>query len=248
MAFQNGWRGPNIVSDGLVFYLDAGSPNSYRSDFRTIWKDISGFNNSGSLINGPTYNTANGGSILFDGLDDYANLESVRTQVLTYTTAVTFDIIFNMSQWVNSSYNGVLVLGRNPDPGGGSQSYLVSSIDVSGLFLAFFGNSDGTRGSTIASPSQIQTNTVYNFTMTYNSGVCNLYQNGSLVSTATNSTSTIYNTNQNNFYIGGDSRYSPGSSGRYFNGFVYNTKIYNRALSASEVLQNYNALKSRFSL
>jgi len=71
MGFQNGWRGPDIVADGLVLYLDAGSPNSYRPDFGTTWKDMSGFNNSGSLINGPTYSSANGGSIVFDGVDDY---------------------------------------------------------------------------------------------------------------------------------------------------------------------------------
>jgi hypothetical protein len=73
MGFQNGWRGPNIVADGLVMYLDAGSPNSYRPDFGTTWKDMSGFNNSGSLTNGPTYSTDNGGSIVFDGVNDWVN-------------------------------------------------------------------------------------------------------------------------------------------------------------------------------
>ena len=57
-----------------------------------------------------------------------------------------------------------------------------------------------------------------------------------------------YNTNQNNFYIGGDSRYNPATSGRYFKGSVHNVKIYNRALTSSEILQNYDAQKSRFNL
>ena len=243
------YTGPNIITNGLVLSLDAANTKSYPGS-GTTWRDLSGNNNSGSLVNGPTFSSANGGSIVFDGSNDYVNLESIRTQMLTYTSSVTFDIVFNMTQWVNSFYNGILTLGRNPDPGGSAQTYLLIYVDGggSGKLTAQFGNSDGTPGSALFSPSQIQTNTVYNFTTTYNNGTGSLYQNGVLVNTVVNSTSTLYNINQNNFFIGGDSRYNPGDAGRYFNGLVYNAKIYNRALSATEVQQNYNALKSRYNL
>jgi hypothetical protein len=68
---SGGWDGPPIVKNGLVLYLDAGSPNSfYPLTAGTTWKDISGNTNNSTLTNGPTYNSANGGSIVFDGADD----------------------------------------------------------------------------------------------------------------------------------------------------------------------------------
>jgi hypothetical protein len=240
--------GPYIVRDSsLVLELDAADRNSYVSG-STTWRDLAPNSFTGSLVNGPIFSSASLGSIVFDGVDEYVNLESARAQILTYTSSVTFDIVFNMSQWVNNFYNGVFVLGRNPDPGGGTQCYFLSYIDITGRFVAQFGNSNGTPGNGISSPLQIQTNTIYNFTTTYNNGTGSLYQNSTLVSTAINATSTIYNTNQNNFYIGGDSRYNPATSGRYFKGSVHNVKIYNRALTSSEILQNYNSQKSRFNL
>jgi hypothetical protein len=240
---------PKIVTDGLVLCLDAANSRSYPGS-GTTWNDLSRNGNNGTLTNGPTFNSTNGGSIVFDGSNDYVNLESIRTQMLTYTSSVTFDIVFNMTQWVNNFYNGILTLSRNPDPGAGTQAYLLSYIDGggSGKFVVQFGNSNGLVGSTLLSPSQIQTNTIYNFTTTYSNGTGSLYQNGILVNTVVNSTSTLYNINQNNFFIGGDSRYNPGTAGRYFNGLVYNAKIYNRALSATEIQQNYNAHKTRFGL
>lgn len=62
-------RGANVVTDGLVLALDAANPKSYVSG-STMCRDLSGNNNSGSLVNGPTFSSANGGSIRFDGVDD----------------------------------------------------------------------------------------------------------------------------------------------------------------------------------
>jgi hypothetical protein len=238
-----------IVTDGLVLNLDAGFVGSYPT-INTTWYDLSGNASNGTLINGPTFNSANSGSIVFDGTNEYTDLESIRTQILSYNNNITFDITFRMISWVNSFYNGIWVLGRIPDPGAGTQSYLLSYIqgDGSGRFTVQFGESNGNAGVTVVSPSVIQTNTIYNFTYIYENGNIKLYQNGTLVDSKNNSTPTIFTTNQNTFFIGGDSRYTPGISGRYFNGNVYNAKIYNRALSATEVLQNYNALKGRFGL
>jgi hypothetical protein len=240
---------PAIVTNGLVLNLDAGFTPSYPTT-GTTWYDVSSSGNNGTLINGPTFNSSNGGSIVFDGTNEYTDLESIRTQILSYNNNITFDITFRMISWVNSFYNGIWVLGRIPDPGAGAQSYLLSYIqgDGSGRFTVQFGESNGNAGVTVVSPSVIQTNTIYNFTYIYENGNIKLFQNGTLVDSNNNSTPTIFTTNQNKFFIGGDSRYAPGISGRYFNGNVYNAKIYNRALSASEVLQNYNALKGRFGL
>ena len=64
---------PRIVTDGLVLALDAGNPKSYPGS-GTTWTDLSGNGNNGTLTNGPTYSSANGGSIVFDGVDDYAEI------------------------------------------------------------------------------------------------------------------------------------------------------------------------------
>jgi hypothetical protein len=63
------YNGPKAVMDGLVMYLDAGNTKSYLSGSST-WNDLSGNGNNGTLTNGPTFSSANGGSIVFDGVDD----------------------------------------------------------------------------------------------------------------------------------------------------------------------------------
>jgi hypothetical protein len=73
--------GPYIVRDSsLVLELDAADRNSYVSG-STTWFDLSGNSNSGSLVNGPTFDSANGGSIVFDGTNDFVNLGTPSTLV-----------------------------------------------------------------------------------------------------------------------------------------------------------------------
>ena len=65
--------GPNVVEDGLVLALDAGNTQSYPGS-GTAWTDISGKGNNGTLTNGPTYSSADGGAIVFDGINDHIDL------------------------------------------------------------------------------------------------------------------------------------------------------------------------------
>ena len=102
MAFSYGWRGPNIVKDGLVLYIDPGSPNSYFDKSSTVIKDISGNNITGTLVNGPTFNSANGGAIVFDGSNDYVNL-GINPSCYSPTG-------FTIDAWVKLTNNG----GANP--------------------------------------------------------------------------------------------------------------------------------------
>ena len=74
MAFN---RGPKIVTQGLVLALDAASNNSYPGS-GTTWKDLSGNNNTGTLVNGPTFSSANGGTFILDGSNDYINAGSIN--------------------------------------------------------------------------------------------------------------------------------------------------------------------------
>jgi hypothetical protein len=74
-SFATATTFPKIVTNGLVLNYDAGQQNSY-SGSGTTWTDLSGRGNTGTLTNGPTYSSANGGSIVFDGVDDYVNIGS----------------------------------------------------------------------------------------------------------------------------------------------------------------------------
>jgi hypothetical protein len=224
MGFQNGWRGPDIVSDGLVLYLDAGSPNSYRPDFGTTWKDMSGFNNSGSLINGPTYSSANGGSIVFDGVDDYIStltlssipFSDITIQLWIYPTNIgtgngyitVFDTLNRqLSLWIGNGFYGI---------GGGLDYYNASSFNW-------------------------QNNNWYFITMMKSGSIGSLIKNNYETSINLGSVGTTF-TNQLQFGS------NPSGGGTVMNGKYSNIRIYNRALSTFEVAQNYNALKSRFGL
>ena len=225
MGFQNGWRGPNIVSDGLVLYLDAGSPNSYRPDFGTTWKDMSGFNNSGSLINGPTYSSANGGSIVFDGTNDYVigslSSSSNWTMCIWYlSTDITSKIVY---------YPFACTTGGNGLGFGG-----FFSADTQNKWYFF----DGTTVFSNINTS-IVINTWYNLVVTKTSTSYSLYTNGNLSLSATGVDLSC-------------TQYTLGNRGDgqsfFVRGNIANALMYNKAISATEVLQNYNAQKSRFGL
>ena len=98
------WSRPKIVNDGLVLYLDASAPNSYSPYFTpTTWKDLSGNNNNnGTLTNGPTFNSGNGGSIVFDGVNDLVNIPSVNLSSTNVITISFFCKILNYRQITNS--------------------------------------------------------------------------------------------------------------------------------------------------
>ena len=70
--------GPTIVNNGLILALDAADNNSY-SGSGTTWSDLSGNNNTGTLTNGPTFGSTNGGTIVFDGTNDYAEITTRNT-------------------------------------------------------------------------------------------------------------------------------------------------------------------------
>ena len=64
--------GPDIVENGLVLHLDAADTNSYPGS-GTLWTDLSGNGNNGTLTNGPAYSSNNKGYFSFDGTDDYVD-------------------------------------------------------------------------------------------------------------------------------------------------------------------------------
>ena len=210
-----------IVTDGLVLWLDAGTKPSYPGS-GTTWTDLSGNRNNGTLTNGPTYSSANGGAIVFDGVNDFA-IASLPS-VTSYNT-------FTYNVWVYSTNNS------------GYRTIIDQGNDT-----WFFGTN---LGELITYNPNLNSGYVININQWYNLGVTHViggpilfYVNGNLVYTSTNNSS-----NFSTSYFGiGAGVTSPTLADEVWSGNIAVAQIYNRALSASEVLQNYNAQKARFGL
>jgi hypothetical protein len=246
MSFNNG---PRIVTSGLVLSLDAADQNSYPGS-GTTWTDLSGNNNSGSLVNGPTFSSANGGSIVFDGTNNYVScgtLGSYGSQMAT--NGITFEFIFSSTYTaafkqfgtINTGINTVLGINFNRDENdaysarkttlairGDGNIYLVGAISTDIYTGAFF---------IVSAVRQASTNQI------------SFYVNGVLQTTiygTLTANPTSFSNFENSFTIGASN-----SRGTVINNLacsIPSFKLYNRALSATEVQQNYNALKSRFGL
>ena len=230
MAF---YYSPKIVTDGLVLYLDAANPNSYVSG-STTWRDISRGGNNGTLINGPTYSSLNGGSIVFDGINEYGSV--ISNQVITND--------FTFTVWAKRDGDTSTTIGGMF----GNHNH----IELSGANI-FFRNSSTVvsiaAGNGVTRPAfQIsipRLNTEWNFyVIRYSGTTFQLYFNGILLDSRT--AVVVQSLNSNRYGIGiWALSYLPEY---YLNGKISQCSSYNRALSPDEILQNYNATKSRFGL
>jgi hypothetical protein len=227
---------PKIITNGLVLSLDAANNKSYpRSG--TTWTDLSGNNNTGTLTNGPTFNAGNQGSISFDGTDDY--IDTVNTG----TTFQFSNTTFTLSLWVktNAVSGNLISKGATASTGG-----WVVGLSSNGTFNTTTKFSDGFNVATRSSVSSINDNNWYNIviiittnTSTQSSNNLLLYLNG-ILNQSSLTLSNVYAATTDTIQIGRR------PSGGYFSGNISNVQIYNRELTAAEVLQNYNATKSRF--
>ena len=228
MAFGNG---PKIVTDGLVLALDAADKNSYPGS-GTTWVDISGNNNSGSLINGPTFSSANGGSIVFDGVDDYCQ---------TVTNSITNNSSFSLSCWfsitvLNGIFRPIIDVGNLNS---GTLGYCLAINNSNRIYVAC-------NAGYVEISNSISTNTWYNVVGTAQFGtpyLLNVYINGVLGVPNTSATTNALTNNSSFIRLG----QSVNATNR-LPGSVGVAQIYNKALSSTEILQNYNAQKSRFGL
>jgi hypothetical protein len=215
--------GPNTVTSGLVLELDAGNIKSYPGT-GTTWFDKSGNAYNGTLINGPTFNTGSLGSIVFDGTNDYATgslptLNTWSVHLWYLSTDITSQLVFYPFSGTANS-NG-LGFGGTFNSNTNNRWY-------------FF---DGTTTFS-SSTTAITTNTWYNLVVTKTSTTYNLYTNGQL---SLNSTGVDLSFNQYTLGRRGDGVW-------YTKGNIATAQIYNRELSADEVLQNFNATKTRFGI
>jgi hypothetical protein len=216
-----------VVQDGLVLNLDANKFYSYPQSGIT-WTDLSGGGNIGTLTNGPTYNSANGGSIVFDGSNDVVNS---TTSIIdrAYGQEITVSCWIKPSR--TSGQYSVFCTNRSDNTAIFNWIFYQHTTDGA---IAFHG---GAQNKSSYVPI---TNVWINVTNTVTaSGVSTLYVNG--VSTYTVTGYTYGNGTPSRLGIGAD----PGGQ-EPFQGNISQVSIYNRALTAAEIQQNYNALKSRY--
>jgi len=223
---------PPIVTNGLVLALDAANQKSFVSGSNT-WRDLSGNNNNGTLINGPTFSSANGGSITFNGTNQYITLG-------TYLNMGVTDRTYNCWFLANivTSVQRILTFADG-DTSTDSPPYTLS-VNVTNTGTGLGGSPyDGyTEYNNISSFGNKQW---INAQSTITGKTLLTYINGVFTSSVTSTGPVSINP------IGYIGRYN-GFYGQYFSGTVSSVSIYNRVLSSQEILQNYNAQKSRFNL
>jgi hypothetical protein len=213
--------GPRIIQNGLILDVDAAVPRSYSGTGLTANGLISGI--GGTLVNGTGFGTTNNGFFIFDGTNDYINFGNSST--LQQSTG-------SLSAWTKAS-----------SPGSGYRG-IIAKQGAYGLFytdsvlVAYDWAADTPRSTGI----NIADNTWKNVVLTYQSGVSNgtrIYINGVSVLTAT---ITIQSQVANLF--GG----AEANANQFASCQISSFNMYNRALTAQEVLQNYNSTKKRYGL
>lgn len=216
-------RGPKIIKTGLILALDAADINSYIGS-GTNWRDMSANDNNGALTNSPTFNSSNGGSIVFNGTNQYIVVNSSAS--ILPTTAYTKIAWFYVTSFATSNN---IIAGNN----GQHTMWLAAGTKLNA----------GHNGSwsTVVSNTALSLNNWYCGAVTFNTTTgWVLYLNG--ISESTNISTTTFTGN-------GDvllASYTLGAN--LFTGRIACGLVYNRVLTATEILQNYNATKSRFGL
>ena len=211
--------GPRIVGDGLILDVDAAVSRSYAGSGLTANGLIGGI--GGTLVNGAGFGTTNNGYFIFDGTNDHINFGNSSTLQQSSGT---------LSAWTKSSSPGAGYRGIIAKQGSYGLFYTNS------VLVAYDWAADAARSTGI----NIADNTWKNVVLTYQSGVSNgtrIYINGVLVLTT-----TITVLNQINNLFGG----AEANATQFASCQISSFNMYNRALSATEVLQNYNTTKGRY--
>ena len=227
--------GPDIITNGLVLALDGANRKSNPGS-GTTWTDLSGNGKDGSLANGASFQTTNGGSVAFDGVNDrvtlYASNQLIGNQYAT------------LEAWIKSSDDGTgsgataNFLGTRV---GQNMSINRNSTTNTAVFLTDF--TSGNLNSPTGSINVFDQNW-HHIVGVNNFGICSLYVDGTLEGTDSTKSGQNIDLNAEVMAIGNDTN----NTSRTFYGEVAIARIYNRALTQPEVLQNYNAVKSRFGL
>lgn len=216
---------PRIVTDGLALCLDAANQRSYPKS-GTTWSDLAGSNN-GTLTNGPTFDATNGGGIVFDGTDDKVDVSNLSASM--FSTGATVFAFLKLANATPSDGNQTGIWGF----GSGQRSHYAWTNGY-----AYMNTFRTSRVGPITLSSSIDRAKPHSLCITSkNSDRWKMYQNTELVSDQAADSSVNLPCN-----VFGQSC----TDARYLEGTFYSFLMYNRALSADEIRQNYLATKGRY--
>ena len=229
---------PRIVTDNLVLALDAANTKSYPGS-GTTWTDLSGKGNNGTLTNGPTFDNGNGGSIDFDGSNDTVTFSSNNINGLSSGTATQFSIM-GWVKWDVLTSSPTAWFEKQNSTAEYARLELSADSASGGRVWFVTSNTTNTVSGGMISNYLIDTNKYYHMALVCDGTSKKGYINGVEEYSATESFSNTYPSNSYTLGIGG--------AQRKFNGKVANVAIYNKPLTASEISQNFNALRGRYGI
>ena len=237
---MSGTIAPNIVTDGLLLYLDAANTRSYLGT-GTTWSDLSRGGNNGTLINGPTFNSANGGSIVFDGTNDYVKGDSIFS-VLNGTNKL------SLSMWIKpTNLTTSRILFHIPRNTTQNNSQVLVFLRTTGqLDISVSSTNNFCRSNTGVITAGVWNHVLICFDLSQATQANKIrpFVNGVDVFSVANALGTGFPTSSGEIWIGEEANgyLAP------ILGNISNLILYNRVLTTSEILQNYNATRGRFGL
>jgi|LakMenE18May11ns_1017448.scaffolds.fasta_scaffold9951356_3 hypothetical protein len=234
-----------IITDGLVLNLDAGNRQSYTSG-NTDWRDLSGNNNNGTLTNGPTFSSENGGSIVLDGVDDY--VVNTLLSTLSDDNSLTVNMFVNIDEPTKATKGGLLCNQRfQSESDAGGFGFVIESGGLIGVNLTKNISSVQTSYEVLSSfAMNRQQFALYTFTYNSNTKTVITYKNGVQQATTTNANyGWTKNTTNRLTHIGINTQ---GGWGAYYKMKISNVQIYNRVLTQQEITQNFNATRTRYGI
>lgn len=228
---MSSFGGGRIVTNGLTLELDAANVKSYPGS-GTAWADKSGLNNNATLINGPTFNSGNNGYVIFDGSNDYVHCGAASSGSAsgTYTYGGWFKTI-----------NGTLPYCRGRDGSGNGWSTAIS-YSSNKLNYSVVTTSGGAASYGLTSIGTYTDNLWYYVIGIWKNGIGgDLYVNGVYDNSFSTATSNL-RTSTEGWVMASI------TTGLFYPANIATFTVYNRALTAQEIRQNYTAQKSRFGL
>lgn len=229
---------PKIVTSGLQLYLDAGNTKSY-SGSGTSWKDLNNNINNGILTNGPEYSSTNNGVINFNGVNNYVNISNQSSNNYANTT-------FTISTWIKTTTTQLSVIASK----GGTTSGWNFGINDAGMVWVQVKNFQGYGVFAQSSAAIVNDNKGHNLvavittsTTIPNNNIATIFVDGIESSGNRDAYNIVYNPDTNPLQLG---RRIDGILN--YMGGISSIKIYNRALTATEVAQNFNATRGRFGI
>ena len=225
----------NIVRNGLILNLDPGNSRSYSGTGNTIY-DLAGTGNSGNLTNGPTFSSTNGGALVFDGVNDSVKINNIMFGTLySKATSYSCELWMYINNTQNYTANGDNDIVEN---GGGNYPFVIRYERPLLRTAVYDGVNFPQSNFAFTKDAWIHFALVVN----YSDNTAYNYLNGVLVSTF--SVAAITNTfTSTDFYL-----FSRSGTNNWTTGKLGPLHMYNRALSATEVIQNFNAMRERYNI